>query len=211
MPYSRPAKGFSISLLIFLIITVLAVYYFMKDEPEPWPPGVLVDSEPVQNDLAAQKVLDLKDYTIVAKSEFSATARVLSAKKYFMDDGADLVPVDLALGWKEMSDSGVLNQLKIKQSKRFYFWKTKGSDYPVAREKIEHNSANMHMIPSTEEIGKTLKAVRKGDIIRFEGYLVDISNKDGFSRFSSTSRTDTGPGACEIVYLESLRIERTPK
>ena len=80
MPYSRPAKGFSISLLIFLIITVLAVYYFMKDEPEPWPPGVLVDSEPVQNDLAAQKVLDLKDYTIVAKSEFSATARVLSAK-----------------------------------------------------------------------------------------------------------------------------------
>ena len=211
MPNLRPAKGFSISLLIFLIITVAAVYYFMKDEKEPWPPGVLVDSEPVQNDLDSQKVLDLKGYTIVAKSGFSATARVLSAEKYYTDDGADLVPVNLALGWKEMSDSGVLNQLKIKQSKRFYFWKTKGSDYPVAREKIEHNSSNMHMIPSTDEIEKTVKAVRKGDIVKFEGYLVDISNKDGFSRFSSTTRTDTGPGACEIVYLESFRIERTPR
>lgn len=211
MKHLHPLKGFSISLFVFLILIIAAGYYLMKDRPEPWPPGILVNSEPVQEDLAAQKVLELKGYTIVAKSEFQASARVLSIEKYFSDDGADLVPVDLALGWKEMSDSSVLNQLKISQSRRFYFWKTKGNDYPVERNKIEYNSANMHMIPSTDEIERTVKSVKKGDIVGFKGFLVDISNKEGFSRFSSTSRTDTGPGACEIVYLESFRIEKTPE
>jgi hypothetical protein len=211
MKHLRPAKGFSLTVLIFLILSGLTFYYFLRDDSKKWPPGIMVESEPLQEDLSAQKVLDLNGYTIVAKSGFSGSARVLSVEKYYTDDGHDLVPVDLALGWKEMSDQSVLDQLKISQSRRFYFWKTKGSDYPVAREKIEQNSANMHMIPSTDRIKDTLKAIRKSDIIRFEGYLVDISNKDGFSRFSSTTRTDTGPGACEIVYLTALFIEKTPR
>jgi len=204
-------KGFSLEAFIFFMIVAIAAYFlFFRDSEKKWPPGVLVDSAPTQINLESSKVLDLKDYTIVTKADFKATARVLSAKRYRYDDGADLVPVDLALGWLEMSDQSVLNELKISQSKRFFFWKTRGNDLPVQRDKIEHNSANMHMIPSTEEIERTLKVIERGDIISFEGHLVDISHKNGFSRFTSMTRNDTGPGACEIVYLTSLNIDKAP-
>jgi len=208
----KEKKGFSLEAFIFFMIVAIAAYFlFFRDSEKKWPPGILVDSAPMQTDLESSKVLDLKDYTIVTKAEFKASARVLSEKRYRFDDGADLVPVDLALGWLEMSDQSVLNELKISQSTRFYFWKTRGSDLPVPRDKIEHNSANMHMIPSTEKIEKTLKVIERGDIISFEGYLVDISHKNGFSRHTSMTRTDTGPGACEIVYLTSLNIDKVPE
>lgn len=207
----RKYKGFSLEAFIFfLVIGVLFYFLFIRDNEKKWPPGILAESAPVQIDLKSSKVLDLLDYTIVTKAEFKATARVLSEKRYRFDDGSDLIPIDLALGWLEMSDQGVLDKLKISQSRRFYFWKTRGSDYPVARDKIEHNSANMHMIPSTDTIKKTLKVIEKGDIISFEGYLVDVSHKNGFSRHTSMTRNDTGPGACEIVYLTSLNIDKTP-
>ena len=207
----KEKKGFSLEAFIFFMIAAIAAYFlFFRDSEKKWPPGILVDSAPEQINLESNKVLDLKDYTIVTKAEFKASARVLSTKRYRLDDGADLVPVDLALGWLEMSDQSVLDELKISQSKRFFFWKTRGSDLPVQRNKIEHNSANMHMIPSTEEIERTLKVIERGDIISFEGYLVDISHKNGFSRHTSMTRTDTGPGACEIIYLTVLNIDKTP-
>lgn len=204
-------KGFSITAIFFFLIAASALYYiFKEDSGGKWPPGVLVDSEPVQTNLTAQHVIELKGHTIVKKAEFGGLARVLSTERYFFDDSAELVPVDLALGWKKMSDQSVIDQLKISQSRRFYYWKTRGNDYPAPREDIEQSSANMHMIPSTDEIERTLKVIEKGDIIKFQGYLVDISRKDGFSRFSSVTRNDTGPGACEIILLTSISIERTP-
>jgi hypothetical protein len=204
-------KGFSLEAFIFFMISAIAAYFlFFRDSEKKWPPGILVDSAPIQINLESSKVLDLKGYTIATKAEFKMTARVLAEERYHFDDGADLVPVDLALGWLEMSDQSVLDELKISQSRRFYFWKTRGNDLPVQRDKIEHNSANMHMIPSTEEIEKTLKVIERGDIISFEGYLADISHKNGFSRHTSMTRTDNGPGACEIVYLTALNIDKVP-
>lgn len=205
------SKGFSLEAFVFFVVIAVSIYFlFIRESENKWPPGIIVESAPEQVNIEGKKVLDLKGYTIVTNAEFKASARVLSAKRYRFDDGADLVPVDLALGWLEMSDQSVLDELKINQSKRFYFWKTRGSELPVQRDKIEQNSANMHMIPSTEEIERTLKAIEKGDIISFEGYLVDISNKEGFLRNSSMTRNDTGPGACEIVYLTSLIIDKVP-
>jgi len=50
---------------------------------------------------------------------------------------------------------------------------------------------------------------QKGDQIYMKGRLVDYSVEGrGGERKSSTSRTDSGRGACEVVYLEDFRILR---
>jgi hypothetical protein len=62
----------------------------------------------------------------------------------------------------------------------------------------------MHMIPANDDIERRLKSVRAGNLVRIRGYLVEVTGKDGFRWKSSLSRSDTGAGACELVWVESL-------
>jgi len=48
-----------------------------------------------------------------------------------------------------------------------------------------------------------------GDQIYFKGYLAEYAHSNRtFTRGTSTSRTDTGNGACETVYVEDYQILR---
>jgi len=201
--------GFSgIEALVAIVILLGVYFYFFYESPgKTYEPGVLVETAPEQVNTKGSKVIDHKGYTIITKAAVKVRARVLGKERYYFDDGADAVPVDLALGWKEMSDQSVIDKLKIWQSGRFYYWRTREDYLPVSRDKIEHNSSNWHMIPSTDSIEDELKSVSKGDVVSFEGFLVDVTKKGGFMRNTSMVRTDTGPGACEIVFVISFKIE----
>ena len=63
------------------------------------------------------------------------------------------------------------------------------------------------MIPATPDIESKLKKLRPGQIVTARGYLVDIRNADGFHWNTSLSRTDTGDGACEVFWVESLATD----
>ena len=45
------------------------------------------------------------------------------------------------------------------------------------------------------------------DYLELKGYLVDVDHDSGWMWRTSMSRTDSGDGACEIVYVESLSVE----
>jgi hypothetical protein len=55
---------------------------------------------------------------------------------------------------------------------------------------------------------RKIKQVRIGDQVRIRGWLVNYSNDEGFSRGTSTTRDDTGNGACETIYLQDFDILR---
>ena len=76
---------------------------------------------------------------------------------------------------------------------------------PLTKSEITKSSANTHIIPANEDVEYTLKKIRKGNLIHLEGFLVNIDKGDYYWR-TSTKRTDTGNGACEIVYTERLEI-----
>ena len=131
---------------------------------------------------------------------FSIEARVLSREDYRMGREADLSPTDLALGWQGMRDDAVLSQLEISQSSRWYNYRWQGQP-PLPPAEIARSSANMHMIPSSEAVAEALARVDKDDNVRIEGWLVEARAPDGWHWRSSTSREDTGGGACEVVYV----------
>lgn len=200
-------KGFSAleGLVAAAILLGVYFYFFYESTGKTYEPGILVNSVPEQINTSGSKALDHKGYTLSTRAAVKVRARVLGKERYYFDDGADVIPVDLALGWKEMSDQSVLDQLKIWQSGRFYFWRTRDDYLPVSREKIEHNSSNWHVIPATDEVEDKIMSVSKGDIVSFEGFLVDVTKKGGFMKSTSMVRTDTGPGACEIVFVISFK------
>jgi hypothetical protein len=168
-------------------------------------PGVTAADEPVQNNLGVIPAIEKDGYQITPLAQFSVKARVLSIENYYADRGAKLVPTDFALGWGPMSDEKVLKDISISQSGRFYFWHV--SEFPIPRAEIEAHSANMHLIPADSYIEKQLKSARKGQIIKFSGYLVQAKSPEGWSWRSSMSRNDTGSGACELVLVKSVSLQ----
>lgn len=104
-----------------------------------------------------------------------------------------------------MSDERVLENIEISQSGRFYRWQVDA--FPIPRREIETHSANMHLIPASDAVKSVLDKIRKGDIIEISGSLVNVmSNNDGWHWKSSQTRTDTGRGACELIWVESADI-----
>jgi hypothetical protein len=168
-------------------------------------PGILVAEKPLQVGIEPSGFM-LDDYLVTRKARFKIRARVLSIEPYYFKRDADLSPIDLALGWGEMSDQAVLDQIKISQGNRWYLTRYEGRP-PISDQQIISNSSNMHMIPASRDIEKSLKKLRKGEIVVLKGYLVDVDHESGWKWRTSMSRTDTGDGACEIVFVESLTVE----
>lgn len=166
------------------------------------PPGVLAPDAPLQVDLEHGAQLQQGKVTLTTRAHFDITARVLSRKDYSFGADARLIPEDLALGWGRMSDSAVLAQIEISQSDRYYYWHVK--QFPIPRREIETSSANMHMIPADAGVLRQLRGVRPGEVVHIEGFLVDASRSDGWHWNTSMTRDDTGAGACELVYVESI-------
>jgi len=169
------------------------------------PDGRVAKHAPVQLDLKPWGApWRFKNYSITPLAHFDVEARVLSTMRYSFDREAQLAPVDLALGWGPMSDNQVLEDLKISQLARFYRWE--GRELPLEPEQIIANSANMHMVPADAAVRRTLLRVRRNDVVTFSGWLVSIHGDDGWTWNSSMSRTDTGDGACELVWVDSLEV-----
>ncbi len=141
-------------------------------------------------------------HRIIPLEKFDFDARVLRAEHYSMDREAQLAPVDLALGWGPMADPSVADKVSVSQSSRYYYWRV--SEFPIPRREIEVNSANMHMVPANAEVERTLKSIRPGQHVTFSGYLIEARAPDGWRWKSSLTREDTGPGACELVWVERI-------
>jgi hypothetical protein len=191
--------------IVIALIALIGFFSWCSHRPMYHGDGIIAPDVPLQGAIKDADSFQYKGYTIKPLASFKLKARVLSRKRYRFDRGADLCPIDLALGWGTMSDEAVLNKMKISQMGRFFYWETAG-ELPIPFEQICANASNMHMIPANKYARKTLLNVRPGQVIAIEGYLVSVTGKGGMTWQSSLSRTDTGRGACELVWVEKASI-----
>ncbi len=188
-----------------MVLVAVGAYQWWSNQTITHGPGVLAPDEPKQNNISESISFTFEEYQITPMAHFEIEARVLSIEKYSWGREADLSPIDLALGWRSMSDEAVLEKISIRQSNRFYYWSTE--EYPIPRKEIESNSANMHLIPASSTIAKQLKTVIEGHVVVFKGYLVKVKAGDGWRWSSSMSRYDTGKGACELIWVQEFGIQ----
>ncbi len=194
-------------LLLFLFGATFGLIRNVQAQPIARPPGVLAPHAPFQAPLSPQSDVRLEKpgYQFRPVAYFELEARVLSRRIYHTDPAAAISPVDLALGWGRMSDSAVLDRLHIRQSDRWYFYSWR-QDPPLPVGEIAVSSANMHLIPGNPNIEQRLRRVKPGNIVRIKGFLVNVTGPNGFFWNTSTTRFDTGNGACEIVWVADLVV-----
>jgi len=191
--------------IYIIVILFVSMYFYRKYRYVTLGDGVFAPNEPIQTDITDPRLIDFNEYIITPLKNYEIEAKVLSKESYSMDRGADLSPVDFALGWGRMSDENVLNKLSISQSGRWYKWRT--SDYPIPRSEIQSHSANVHIIPKDKIVKKMINNVIEGQIVKLKGKLVKVNaKKDSWHWVSSLSRSDIGNGACEVFYVEDVDI-----
>lgn len=173
----------------------------------PPPPRASQGAEPLQSALpAALSPFRLAAAELRPLAGFSIDARVLSREDYSLGREATLSPTDLALGWGRMREDAVLAQLDISQSNRWYQYRWQGEP-PLPQAEIVRSSANMHLIPADAVAAAALSRVRAGERVRIDGWLVEAVAPDGWHWRSSTTRDDSGSGACELIYVCSITRE----
>jgi hypothetical protein len=53
-----------------------------------------------------------------------------------------------------------------------------------------------------------LKSVHPAEIVNLSGYLVEVHGPRGMKWRSSLTRTDTGAGSCELMWVEEVSKRR---
>ncbi len=167
--------------------------------------GVLVPAEPLQTNADDASAIRYGRWTLTPRARYDITGRVLSREEYHFDAMASLVPEDVALGWGAMSDNRVLKAFDISQSARFLTWQPRGVP-PISYRDVNAHSSNNHVIPADPSVRSQLAHLRVGQVVRLTGFLVDGVRDDGARVRTSLSRTDTGAGACEVMFVQSVDV-----
>ena len=121
--------------LVFFVLILGIWIFFFKDKTVDYGSGVLAPNQPVQNKLVSAKSFIFKDYTFTPLATFEINAKVLSKENYSHGRESELSPLDLALGWGEMSNKYITQNLDISQSGRWYRWST--DKLPLPKREIE--------------------------------------------------------------------------
>ncbi len=188
-------------------VTAACITYFMYDraaDRRALKSGPVAEI-PVQESAGAA-TLQRAGYTIEPVASYDVRARVLSIERYRMGREADLSPLDFALGWGPMSDPAVLDRLSISQGDRWYHYRWEGAP-PLEPSMMARSSANTHLVPADDSVKNRLLHVRKGEIVRLTGYLINVKHPDGWTWRSSLTRDDTGGGSCELMWVTDLQVE----
>jgi hypothetical protein len=176
---------------------------FLAHESAP-PPNAL--KEPGQEPPDREPFPDTRGsrtFRITPRAVYDVAARVGATERYRSGASGALIPWDFVLAWGAMSREPAWSHVSFLQTGRFYAWRC---DSTLEPSYVASHTANTHLIPASGRVASALAHVRPGDVVRLEGDLVDVEGPGGFTWKTSLTRTDTGPGACETLFVRAVTI-----
>jgi len=212
--------------LFWLFLIFLAIGWYGKDNfksatgftPEEF-------REPVQSVIKTPTPIKFsKDgfsYTLTPVADYSLSGLVVHKmdydRWYSLSRTDEVFTVDFCVVWGENLRNGEYKNptLSIKQDFRFCLY-----SYSYAKEQRFENSqiSNNHLIVEDPLVLKKISAISAGDQVQIIGKLVNVrADALGETRqfegkemdwTTSTTRADSGAGACEIIYVEDVVILR---
>lgn len=111
---------------------------------------------------------------------------------------------DLCLIWGPNLEGDDYRHITFESTPTWCHWSWRSGDIRFD----PHAIANNHLVTDSDALRAALDRVHVGDQVRFSGYLVNYMDRryPGAWRNSSTTRTDSGAGACEVVFFEELDV-----
>lgn len=187
---------------IFLIIVLIFCYLLWEQRPVRYGPGILTDSKPVVATIDFPNPIETDNFIITPKFEISGTVRVIARNRYWFEDMSHISPIDLLLSWNRMSDEELLKRMLVKIDDRSYH--VQMTKPPYQRGNIHEHLMMVHTIPASEKIQDKLTSVRRGQLVSFTGYIVDIENRLGTEWISPVRDKLPASRSSQWIWIESL-------
>ena len=182
----------------------MAFVYQLQDEPKQSPvqqPPFTVSYSGVQYTVEPQYDYDL--YGLVVSYRHHDGDTMLH--KLWNDH---LNTADICVLWGDTAKSPLLNKLDFWNGQFTCNVKTRDSEAWASFNLTE--LANNHLITADDYLRDKINDIRVGDQIRIKGRLSAYGSDKGGKRGTSTTRTDTGNGACETIYVDDFQILNRP-
>jgi hypothetical protein len=150
----------------------------------------------------------LYDYEISGLVVGRMNYQIFSINKY-----TSLFPIDLGLIWGSNVANKVYQdkRIKFKQDSRWCWVSWSGGAIFNLNE-----FSNNHLFIKEKDLSNKAKKINRGDQITIKGKLVNIiatpledtgmSGQNTITWKSSITREDNGAGACEIIYVEDIKV-----
>lgn len=198
------------------LLVAAALYFSDPSFPEPSEVHPLIlRGVPLQREVTAPNFTKAYGdiiYTYIPRAEYEVSGVVVSLhhSDSFVDITHEYDPantLDLCLAWGTNVETDAYRKVEYSHGDFTCFYRWWGEDPGFRGDEM----SNTHIIPSTPELSRLAKSVRVGDQVTLRGTLVDYKTtfpdgKEIDRRNTSMVREDAGNGACEILYLEDLRI-----
>ena len=172
----------------------------------------LAPAVPVQTMITIPVTQPLQGHTLHLRARYDVTALVRHVRGYdhwwYHDSMGSLVPYDAVLAWGPSSNPEQVRNFTFRQFGRYYTWHTYEPITPDRARMFSESMANTHLIPANEELRGKLDLLDPGQVVRLEGYLVDVEGPDTPRMLrTSLTRQDQGAGACEVMLVEGVTIQ----
>ncbi len=200
--------------LIASVITAAVSYRQRMVLPQPEEIVPVLSNEPDQQEVNEPNFkLEYanRSYLLYPVADYSIYGLVvshndISAIDDIYHDSSSVDVRDLCVVWGENVATDIYRRLRFWSEPWTCFYYTDNRD--DFREFNPDQLANNHLLPADLSVKRMIDKVRIGDQVLIEGKLVNYNAIDnpGFIRKTSLIRTDTGNGACEVLYVNGLRI-----
>jgi len=213
MPQSNLFKSFN-KLVFYASLIALLTSCWQRDEfPADLSVAPALLKPPIQRAVSTQPFTVTNngtDYRIEPRYQYDLHGLVVSYAHHngnyslhrLWNDHINVA--DVCVVWSENANGSDLNRIKFWNGKFTCNFQT--DDAGVWERFREDQISNNHLLTDDSRMRKQIKQLRIGDQVRIRGWLVNYSNDTGFSRGTSTTRIDTGNGACETIYLQDFEI-----
>lgn len=208
-------------IILGLLIITLIITYFTRNNYrriDNINPEVLIapkqdsleDNKPFTFDRKGYRyeITPLYDYEI---NGFIVSSYNYNLIKFYKKD--NVFPVDLCMLWGKNVENKIYQSkgVSFSQDTRFCYY-----SYSEINSFNNNEISNNHIVVDSDKLEKQFESLSAGDQVKIKGKLVNVKatsisklneyDPPYFEWNSSTTREDTGAGACETIYVEELEV-----
>jgi hypothetical protein len=209
------------SFLFFVFLLVFGITFFSKDDYRKidWiHPDVL--EGPIQTDIQDKETFSFVrndyEYELTPLYDYELNGLIVHKMDYtwFSIYKRDSVfPMDLCVIWGDNTANKYYQSedIEFSQDMRFCYYRWHG-DVQFNTDEV----ANNHLVVKSDIVIEKLKELNAGDQVKIKGKLVNVKaenvgepgkyDPEKFEWDSSTTRADSGGGACETIFLEDIEV-----
>jgi hypothetical protein len=202
-------------IVVISFIWLLVSFWNRNDLPGSIDYVAAVANEPSQTKTQRRPfdaTWDDAGYKVEPKYDYDLVGMIVSFRHHdnnsrmhrLADDHLNML--DVCVVWGNNTDGAQLDKLDFWSG--IFTCNVKTGDQQAWDSFDMNQLSNNHLISDDEHIRKQVRKIKIGDQIRIRGVLASYDSPGG-TRGTSTTRTDTGDGACETIYVDRFEIVKS--